>query len=411
MDGKHTFIKLLEVLKSEFLGGSAMPTNVTAEYLAAEEEYRNAKTIPEKIRALEKMYATVPKHKGTEKLRLQIKRKLAELRKELEKQRQMKKGGGGPSIAVRKEGAAQIVLAGLPNVGKSSLLKALTNLDIDVADYAFTTVQPIPGMMYHKDVQIQLVEVPGLVEGAALGKGMGPQLLSVVRNADAIAIVVDLSQDPVKQMEILLREFERAGIKVNKRRPRVEIKRTAMGGIVINGVENIKGDVSEVMKILRDERIHSAELTVKEPVTLEEIADALDESLVWRRAIIVANKGDAPGSKENYGKLVEAYGDRFKIVPVSAKRKIQLDKLKDELYELAGIIRVFTKSPGEEPAYPPVPLKKGSTVMDLAEKIHKDFAKNFRYARVWGKSVKFPGQRVGADHVLEDGDIVEIHAR
>ncbi len=121
-----------------------------------------------------------------------------------------------------------------------------------------------------------------------------------------------------------------------------------------------------------------------------------------------------PGSRENYERLVREYGERFKIIPVSAKRKIQLDKLKDELYELAGIIRVFTKSPGEEPAYPPVPLKRGgSTVMDLAERIHKDFAKNFRYARVWGgKSVKFPGQRVGADHVLEDGgDIVEIHAR
>ncbi|WP_297523751.1 GTP-binding protein [Thermococcus sp.] len=388
-----------------------MPTNVTAEYLAAEEEYRNARTIPEKIRALEKMYATVPKHKGTEKLRLQIKRRLSELRKELEKQRQVKKGGGGPSIAVKKEGAAQIALVGLPNVGKSSLLRALTNADVDVASYAFTTVQPIPGMMHHRDVQIQLVEVPGLVEGAALGKGMGPQLLSVVRNADAIAMVIDLSRDPIKQMEVLLREFERAGIKVNRRRPRVEVKRTAMGGIVINGAENIRGDVSEVMKILRDERIHSAELTVKEPVTLEEIADALDESLVWRRAIIIANKGDAPGSRENYEKLLKAYGDRFKIIPVSAKRNIQLDKLKDELYELAGIIRVFTKSPGEEPAYPPVPLKRGSTVMDLAERIHKDFARNFRYARVWGKSVKFPGQRVGADHVLEDGDVVEIHAR
>ena len=387
-----------------------MPTNVTAEYLAAEEEYRNAKTIPEKIRALEKMYATVPKHKGTEKLRLQIKRKLAELRKELERQRQLKRGGG-PSMAVRKEGAAQIVLAGLPNVGKSSLMKALTNADAEVAEYSFTTVEPIPGMMHHKDVQIQLVEVPGLVEGAALGKGMGPQLLSVIRNADAIAIVVDLSKDPVRQMDILLKEFERAGIKVNRKKPKVEIKRTASGGIIINGQDKIKGDIGEVMKMLREERIHSAEITVKEPVTLEEFADALDESLVWKNAIIIANKGDAPGSKENYEKLVRAYSDRFKIVPVSAKRGINLDRLKDELYELAGIIRVFTKSPGEEPAYPPVALKKGSTVMDLAERIHKDFARNFRYARVWGRSVKFPGQRVGADHVLEDGDVVEIHAR
>ncbi|ASJ10213.1 GTP-binding protein [Thermococcus sp. P6] len=387
-----------------------MPTNVTVEYLKAEEEYQKARTIQEKIRALEKMYATVPKHKGTEKLRLHIKRKLSELRKELEKQQAQKKGGGY-SFSVRKEGAAQIVLAGLPNAGKSSLLRALTNADTDVADYPFTTVEPIPGMMHHKDVQIQLVEVPGLVQGAALGKGMGPQLLSVIRNADAIAIVVDLSRDPVEQMEILLREFERAGIKLNRRRPAVEIRKTVTGGIVINGQENIKGDVREVMRMLREERIHSAEITVKEPVTLEDFSDALDESLVWRKAIVIANKGDAPGSRENYERLVKAYGERFRIIPVSARKKIQLDKLKDELYELAGIIRVFTKSPGEEPAYPPVPLKKGSTVMDLAERIHKDFARNFKYARVWGKSVKFPGQRVGADHVLEDGDVVEIHAR
>ncbi|WP_457753733.1 OBG GTPase family GTP-binding protein [Thermococcus sp.] len=387
-----------------------MPTNVTAEYLAAEEEYRNAKTIAEKIKALEKMYATVPKHKGTEKLRLQIKRRLAELRKELEKQQAQRKGGGY-SFSVKKEGAAQIVLAGLPNVGKSSLLRQLTGVDTDVADYPFTTVEPIPGMMKHKDVQIQLVEVPGLVEGAALGKGMGTQLLAVIRNADAIAIVIDLSQDPIRQMEIILKEFERAGIKLNKRRPRIEIKRTPTGGIVINGQENIKGDIGEVMKMLREEKIHSAEITVKEPVTLEEFADVLDESLVWRRAIIIANKGDAPGSRENYEKLVREYGDRFKIVPVSAKKGINIDVVKDALYDLAGIIRVFTKSPGEEPAYPPIALKKGATVLDVAKRIHKDFAKKFKYARVWGKSVKFPGQRVGADHVLEDGDIVEIHAR
>ncbi|ADT83958.1 OBG GTPase family GTP-binding protein [Thermococcus barophilus] len=387
-----------------------MPTNVTAEYLAAEEEYRNAKTIAEKIKALEKMYATVPKHKGTEKLRLQIKRRLAELRKELEKQQAQRKGGGY-SFSVKKEGAAQIVLAGLPNVGKSSLLRRLTGVDTDVADYPFTTVEPIPGMMKHNDVQIQLVEVPGLVEGASLGKGMGTQLLAVIRNADAIAIVIDLSQDPIRQMEIILKEFERAGIKINKRKPRIEIKKMPYGGIVINGQENIKGDIEEVMKMLREEKIHSAEITVKEPVTLEEFADALDESLVWRRAIIIANKGDAPGSRENYEKLVREYGNRFKIVPVSAKKGINIDVVKDALYELAGIIRVFTKSPGEEPAYPPIALRKGATVLDVAKRIHKDFAKKFKYARVWGKSVKFPGQRVGADHVLEDGDIVEIHAR
>ena len=388
-----------------------MPTNVTAEYLAAEEEYRNAKTIPEKIRALEKMYSTVPKHKGTEKLRLQIKRRLAELRKELEKQRMLQKKGGGYSLSVKKEGAAQIVLVGMPNVGKSSLLRLLTGVDVEVDNYQFTTVEPVPGMMDYGGVKIQLVEVPGLVEGAALGKGMGPQLLSVIRNADAVAVVVDLSNDPVKQMRVLLKEFERAGIKLNKRRPRVTIKRTPTGGIIINGQENILGDVNEVMKMLREERIHSAEITVKEPVTLEDFADALDDSLVWKRAIIIANKGDAHGSKEGYERLVKEYSDRFTIVPVSAKKGINIEGLRDEIYRLAGVIRIFTKSPGEEPAYPPIAVKRGTTVIEVARRIHKEFAKNFRYARVWGKSVKFPGQRVGPDHVLEDGDVVEIHVR
>jgi len=387
-----------------------MPTNVTAEYLAAEEEYRNAKTIPEKIRALEKMYATVPKHKGTEKLRLQIKRRLAELRREFEKQQSLRKGGGY-SFSVKKEGAAQIVLVGLPNVGKSTILKALTGVDVEIEEYAFTTVEPIPGMLTYKDIQLQLVEVPGLIEGASLGKGMGTQLLGVIRNADAIAIIVDLSNDPIKQMEILLREFERAGIKVNKRRPNVEIKRTPSGGIIINGQDWIKGEISEVMKMLREERIHSAEITVKEPITLEDFAEALDESLVYKKAIIIANKGDAPGSRENYERLVRRYNDKFKIVPLSAVKGINLEKLKEELYELADVMRVFTKSPGEDPAYPPIAMKRGSTVIDVAKRIHKDFAKNFKYARVWGKSVKFPGQRVGADHVLEDGDIVEIHTK
>ncbi|WP_456396241.1 TGS domain-containing protein, partial [Thermococcus sp.] len=204
---------------------------------------------------------------------------------------------------------------------------------------------------------------------------------------------------------------ERAGIKVNKRKPKIEIKRMPSGGIIINGQENIKGELSEIMRMLREERIHSAEITVKEPVTLEDFSDVLDESLVWKRAIIIANKGDAPGSRENYERLVKAYGEKFRIIPVSVKIGANLERVKEALYELAGIIRVFTKSPGEEPAYPPIPMKKGSTVLDVAKKVHKEFAKNFRYARVWGRSVKFPGQRVGADHVLEDGDIVEIHIR
>jgi small GTP-binding protein len=387
-----------------------MPANVTPEYLKAEDTYKSAKTPKEKLVALELMLSTIPKHKGTEKMQLQIKRNLSKLKKEVEKEKELKKGGsGGTSFFVRKEGAAQVALAGLPNSGKSTILNKLTGKDVDIGHYAFTTVKPTPAMLQYKGIQIQLVDMPGLIEGVSLGKGMGGPLISAIRAVDAIIITVDLSIDPVKDLELILNELEAKGLRLNKKVPNIEIQKQPTGGIEIIG-ENflVECNSQDVKKILQEERVHNAIITIKEPVTLTDIFEVLDSSLEYKRAIIVGTKGDLPGSKEGLERL-QKHVNNFKIIPVSAINLVNLDILPSEIFSILGIIRVYTRSPGGEIDNEAMPMKIDSTALDAAKKVHKNLYKNFKFARVWGESAKFDGQRVGPEHILRDGDIIEIH--
>jgi small GTP-binding protein len=387
-----------------------MPANVTPEYLKAEDTYKSAKSPKEKLVALELMLSTIPKHKGTEKMQLQIKRNLSKLKKEVEKEKELKKGGsGGTSFFVRKEGAAQVALAGLPNSGKSTILNKLTGKDVDIGHYAFTTVKPTPAMLQYKGIQIQLVDMPGLIEGVSLGKGMGGPLISAIRAVDAIIITVDLSIDPVKDLELILNELEAKGLRLNKKVPNIEIQKQPTGGIEIIG-ENflVECNSQDVKKILQEERVHNAIITIKEPVTLTDIFEVLDSSLEYKRAIIVGTKGDLPGSKEGLERL-QKHVNNFKIIPVSAINLVNLDILPSEIFSILGIIRVYTRSPGGEIDNEAMPMKIDSTALDAAKKVHKNLYKNFKFARVWGESAKFDGQRVGPEHILRDGDIIEIH--
>jgi len=384
-----------------------MPTNVTIEYLKAEDEYRDAKTPSDRLHALEKMLSTIPKHKGTEKMALQIKRKIARLKKEAE-QREAKKSGG-KGFNIRKEGAAQVVLVGPPNAGKSSLLKALTNADVAVGDYAFTTLELTPGMLQINDIQIQLVEVPGLIDGVSMGKGMGLQLLSSVRSADALIFVVDASNYPMKQMETTLKELEVGGIKVNKKRPDIEVKKKAVGGISIAGAKHINADIRDVKEILIDFRISSGLLVVREDVSLTDIQEALDYSTSYKNGFVVLNKYDR-AEGDVLGQMRKRYPN-FLFIATSVHNGVGLKEISKEAYKIANIKRIFTKTPGEKRAYPPVAMKKDANVLAVAKKVHKTIARNFKYARIWGSSVKFDGQRVGEDHIPDDGDTVEIHIK
>ncbi|WP_456434986.1 OBG GTPase family GTP-binding protein [Methanopyrus sp.] len=387
-----------------------MPANLPPEYHELEEKYRKASSPEEKLRITEEMLAVVPKHKGTENLRALLKRRLAKLREEVEKRRQQK-SDGGPDYNVKKEGAAQVALVGPPNAGKSTLLRELTNADPDTASYPYTTKEPVPGMMEYKDVQIQLVETPPIYEGFT--RGGGSKFVVVIRNADALCLIIDLTEDPVEQLETVLRELESAAIKLNQDPPAVTIEERVTGGIEIRGEDRLDCDPNDVKELLHDAGIHSAVVIIEEDgITLEDVADALDKRIEYKPALLVANKGDAPGSKESYERLVERVDDLefdLPVVPVSAEKGINLDEFKRRLYDTLGIIRVYTKKPGRKPQKPPIVLTKGATVEDVAREIHSDLAKNLKYARVWGKSVKKDGMMVGRDHVLEDGDVVELH--
>ena len=382
-----------------------MPTNVDHEYIKAEELYQQAHTLEEKIKATEEMLRVAPKHKGAEKLLKMLKRRLSKLRMELEDKRERRaSSGGGPSFAVKKEGAAQVALVGLPNSGKSKLLKDLTSARVEVADYPFTTREPVPGMMKFEDVQVQLLEVPAIVEGSSIGRGLGAQPLSVARNADAIILVVDASNDPVQQVKILLSELDAVGVKLNRKPPKISIQRRSSGGIEIKGAAMVEGGEAEIKRIMQEYSIHNAFVVIEESATIDEFDEILSESAVYPLGFILLTKLDKPGASKNLDTVKWEFGGELGILHTGES----VDRIKREIYKKLDLIRIYTKRPDEQPAKRPIVVHRGSTVMDIAHSVHKDFAKDLKFARVWG-STKFSGQQVPRDYVLGDKDTVELH--
>ncbi len=327
-----------------------MPANLTPQYLEAELKFKQAKTTPEKIQALEVMMAIIPKHKGTERLRGQLKSRMAKLKEELQKRPAVARAEQAYNI--KREGAAQAVLLGLPNAGKSSLLSRITGASSEVADYPFTTQKPIPGMMRYENLQIQLVDTPPIQLDH-----IEPGFPNLIRNADALLLLVDLTEDPLFQMDILLKELD-------------EMRINAVG----------KGPI---------------------PV--------MESGWVCLRTLVVGNKCDVKNAMEEYHKLGNRFKEIFPMLPLSAREGMNFEELKKEVYQLLSIIRVYTKVPGKDPDLTePVILKKGSTIEDVALSVHKDFAAKLRYAKVWG-SGKFDGQMVKRDYVVSEGDVIELH--
>ncbi len=322
-----------------------MPANLTPVYRAAEAQYRAARTLEERRAALEEMLATIPKHKGTEKLQADIKRKLARIRQEVERRVSPKKH----TIHVEPEGAAQVVLLGQPNSGKSSLLGALTHAQPGIAEYPFTTTRPQPGMMRFEDVQIQLVDLPPVT-----ADHMESWLPNVVQGADGALIVADPS---------------RAG--------------------VLEAVE---------MVCERLEAVH-----IQLVGELPEDSDPRDIALP---TVLVANKADLVG-KGDIEVLEELWQDRFPVFRFSSVGKPEVQQLKVAVWRMLDLVRVYTKKPGQKAdRRDPFVLPRGSTVADLAAHIHGDLAEKMNYARVWGGKVD--GQRVGRDFELRDRDVMEL---
>ncbi|HEV8132150.1 MAG TPA: GTPase [Acidobacteriota bacterium] len=325
-----------------------MPANLTPEYREAEKHFKGAKTTGEKIAALEHMLATIPRHKGTEKIQADLKRRLSKLRTTQEKKPASR---SGLIYHVDKEGAGQVALVGPPNSGKSLLLRRLTRAAPEVAGYPFTTRVPLPGMMDFEDIRIQLVDLP-----PAHSDFPESWVYQIIRNADAALLVVDLGDpDLLEDLEATLAELAKAKVQLG----------------------------------------HSTE-----PGT---------PGWVAKPAILCANKNDLNGAAGNLGILEELYGDRGRILSVSAETNDGLESLRRALFDLLQVVRVYSKAPGKKPDLAaPYALKRGSRVIDLAGLVHKDFLTQLKFARVWGHG-KFEGQMVNREYVLQDRDVVELH--
>ncbi len=327
-----------------------MTTNLSPEFLAAQRRYREAPTPGDKLAALKEMLSTIPRHKGTERMRVDLKARLSKLQQQLERQHSKRTVRSSPYEHIERHGAGQFVLVGLPNCGKSRLLASLSAARPEVADYPFSTFTPTVGMMSFEDIQIQLIDLPPLsdfTEGWVYG---------LIRQADAIALLVDLSaSDP-------------------------------------------EAELLEALALLEGARIHLVDHLPQQPL-----------SGTVKRALLLGSKSDLPGASEHFKALQDSYSDQLPLIAISVEQRSALETLRRALFTRLEIVRVYTRKPGEPLVRErPYTLPRGSTVLQAAKQVHYQLAEKLDYARLWG-SAQYDGQRVERDYVVQDGDLLELH--
>ena len=335
-----------------------------------------------------------------------VKAKIAML-KEKEQQRSSKKTGQSDhGYSVRKSGDATVILLGFPSAGKSTLLNKLTGAESEVGAYAFTTLSVVPGVMEYKQAKIQILDVPGIVSGAASGKGRGKEVLAVIRNADLVLLVVDVTQP--QQYEAILKEVKETGVRLNKEKPQVWIKKTGHGGINIGKTVETEIDDETMKKILRQFRVNNADVLIRSPIDVDDFIDCIEGHKKYLPAIHCVTKCDlaTPSELKKVMKHAKAH------IAISAHEDINIKELREKIFKGLRFIRIYMKEPRKEAdMVEPMIIQEGSTIESVCRKTHKDFVKRFRFARVWGKSAKFPGQRLMLKHKLQDEDILELHIR
>jgi len=360
----------------------------------------------EKIKELEELISKSKYNKKTQKAIGIYKAQLAKLKeKRAAKSSSGKKGEG---YAVRKTGDGSVVLSGFPSVGKSTLLNALTNSNSKVAAYAFTTLTTIPGTLEYKHAKIQILDVPGIVHGAAAGTGRGREVLSVIRNADLILMIVDVFHP--QHLKALKKEVYETGIRTNTKLPDVKIVKTSKGGIVIGTTIKLKKiDKKTIVDVCREFKIINASIIIREDIDVDQLIDVIEGNKVYIPSITTLNKIDMIDNK----RLERIKHQTAPDLCISADKKLHIDELKELIFERLELIRIFLKEYNKKADLEePMMMWKGCTLKDLCLKMHKDFATKFKFAKVWGKSAKFDGQKiVNLNHVLEDNDIIELRIK
>ena len=334
-----------------------MPTNVPPQYRDAEQRFRDAVTIQAKIAALQEMLQIMPKHKGTDHLKAQLRSRLSKLMSDLETS-SGGKGGRTEPFSLPKEGAGRVTLIGPTNVGKSQILSSTTGARTKVGAYELSTQEPVPGMYPYSDIYIQMVDTPPITNRATQSR-----LYGLLRTSDIFVFVADLTNDPIAQTEESFSELSEWGF--NLIGPNIEI----------------------------DEEF---------------------DQYTSKPTIIICNKADIPGALDEFGAMDDRFGSRYPVLMFSAEENVGEEELGTEIFQALNIMRVYTKSPRERlqdfTKRDPIVLSIGSTVGEAAHEVHKDLSQSLKFAILWGKSGKFEGQRVGRNHQLHDGDVIEIHS-
>ena len=345
------------------------------------------------IKRTEKELRDLPHHKGTDHHIGRLRAKLAILQEKLDQP--SGKGGGGGGYQVRKQGDATIVLIGPPSSGKSTLINKLTDVESKVAAYSFTTLSVIPGMMEYKNARFQILDVPGLIEGAGEGKGRGKEVLSVARNSDLIVFMTDPMR--LSFFKKLVDELESGGIRINKEKPQVKIEKKLNGGLVIHS--NIKQLLTKesIKEIAGEFGIKNGEITLNEKLTLDQLIDAFAKNRVYIPAIYVVNKVDSMDTRTK--NTIDK-----RIVLISAEKGTGLDELKEKIWEKLNFVTLFLIKTDEEPHFNnPVIVKAGVTLESVNKSLGREFSENKKSAKIWGSGAKFAGQEVSLKTKVHDG--------
>ena len=355
----------------------------------------------EKIREIEEELKSTPYNKATEHHVGKLKAKLAKLKEKAEEAKS--KSSGSRETGIRKQGDATVALVGFPSVGKSTLLNKLTNAESKVGFYSFTTVRAIPGMLEYKGARIQIIDAPGIIEEASSGRGRGKEVLSVIRNADLILIVVDVFT--VDKIKVIKEELYRAGIRINQSKPKIKIKKKERGGIEISSPFKLNLSERTIKEVLNEYSLHNASVVImEEELTVEKLIDALSRNRVYVKAITCINKIDLL-SRQQLEQLDRRFPEAIKI---SAEKEINLDLLKEEIFRILELIRIYLKPPrGNADFQKPLIMRKGAKIADVCERIGISPEK-VKYAVISGNSARHEKQRAGVEHELSDGDIVTL---
>lgn len=368
----------------------------------AEDRQKDVSGVAAEIKRIEEELSKTKYNKHTQGHIGKLKAKLANLR---EKQQSQSGGAHGYGYGLKKSGDATVLMVGFPSVGKSTLLNAITNAKSKVAAYDFTTLDVVPGVLEHNGAHIQVLDLPGLIQGASSGAGRGREVLAVARNADLV-LLVSKAENAERELEIIRKELGNANFRLDTYPPDIKITKKSFGGISVDSTKALKNINKTIIRsVLEEFRILNADVLLREDPDIDRFIDALKTNRVYVPSLVVVTKCDLADEKR-LSEIKKAVKD---CVLISAEKITGLDNLKEKIWQRLGLIRIYMKKIGKEPDLKePLIMKRESTINDVARKIFRSWEGNLKYARVWGSS-KFDGQSLGGDYKLKDEDVVELH--